>query len=75
MHHTTTYRLVTAKKGDLWSIALVRGHKCLARSDWRGAEEGEELRDRFVHHLENLHDKVATQLHTNNHARNNTFWE
>lgn len=39
------------------------------------AEEGEELRDRFVNHLEDLHEKVATALYANNHTKNNNFWD
>lgn len=74
MHHTTSYRLVSAKRGSDWSIALIKGLKCLERSDWRPAEDGEELRDRFGFHLENLHDKVAGALYINNSAKNVGFW-
>ena len=74
IHHSTGYRLVTAKRGDLWSIALVRGFRCIVRSDWMKVEDGEELRDRFVNQLENLHEKVATALYDNNQSRHNAFW-
>jgi hypothetical protein len=69
MSHATAYRLVTAKKGELWSIALVRGQRCLTSSAWCEAEEGEMLRDRFVHCLEDLYNIVAAPLYTNNHSR------